>query len=66
MSKENKCGHEEGDSLYLEIEIMSIQGMISVGVTNYSLCESCRIKAQIELRDFINSSKYFKELSPFG
>ncbi len=62
MSKEI-CNHGTQDKRYkISVNI----DLNSVGQSKDELCESCRIKAEIELRDFINSSKYFKELSPFG
>ncbi len=57
------CDHKkESDRFYLGLNINAYR----LGKSKEKLCEDCRIKAQIELRDFINSSKYFKELSPFG
>ncbi len=62
MSKEI-CEHGT-DRLQFKVSINI--DLDSIGESKSGLCGSCRVNAEIELRDFIKQSKYFVELEPFG
>ncbi len=66
MNKEI-CDHINPDEYKAELYVKINNKFVnySVGKSRGGLCIECRTKAEIELREFLKSSKYFTELDPF-
>lgn len=55
----------EKDFNQVYLKIASHYSSSAVGESKHGLCPKCRVKAEIEVRDFIKHSQYFTELKPF-